>query len=167
MEMWCRLAVILVVFGCHLISAEPPVQSRGPCNILDSINITDGHPDQNGNFHHKDVVYRKGTFQSYNYIVENFTNVVKVEPHVRGCICMYKPCIRLCCKDGDTKNPPCVKTPTINVPTQDEEEEIDLSGKKYGVLSGRMCKSMYKLEPTEYDYDRWTFMVSDWNFYST
>jgi hypothetical protein len=55
-----------------------------------------------------------------------------------------------------------VKTKTISVPTQDEdEEEIDLSGKRYGVLTGKPCGQMYKLEPAEYDYDRWFFSVSE------
>lgn len=159
--MWWRLTVASVLFAIQLTYANHIVQNQGPCNFLDTINITSGHPDQNGNFHHKGIVYKKGTFQEYDHIVENYTQMIRVEPHIRGCVCGYKPCIRLCCTGKDSSSSPCVTTDTMRVPTQDEdEEEIDLKGKSYGVLVGKPCGRMYKLEPTEYDYDRWFFSVS-------
>lgn len=161
--MWCRLAVIFVVLSCSLMT-QPAfainfLHSRGPCSILDTINITSGYLDNNGNFHHNGVVYEDGTFAEYDYIVKDFKNKIKVEPHIRGCICKYRPCIRLCCDDNDN-NTSCVKTDSIIVPTSDDEIEIDLFGKQYGVLVGRPCKEMYILEPAQYEYDRWSFTVS-------
>lgn len=162
--MWYRFAVIFAFVGCQLINASHIVQKQGPCNFYDTVNITSGHLDQHGNFHHKGMVYKKGTFQEYDHIVENYTRMVRVEPHVRGCICSYKTCIRLCtepCFGNDNTNSSCVKTKSLLVPTQEgDEEEIDLNGKRYGVLTGRPCEKMYKLEPTEYDYDKWFFAVS-------
>ena len=99
-------------------------------------------------------------FAEYNYVVENLTQMVKVEPHIRGCICDLKPCIRLCCVGDENNSSACIQTDTLTVPTHDEDEEIDLSGNRYGVLVGRPCAKMYKLEPQDYPDDRWYFVVS-------
>lgn len=162
--MWIRLVAICVIVGCQLADAGRAVQLQGPCNFYDTINITSGHLDQHGNFHYKGSVFNKGQFAEYNTIVENLTELVRVEPHVRGCICNLKPCIRICCfQEGLTNDPngTCVRTETFNVPTHEGEEEIDINGRTYGVLVGRPCKGMYKLEPLEYSYDHWYFKVSD------
>lgn len=159
--MWCRLMVSLVIIGCHFSEASHFVQMQGPCNFLDTVNITSGHFDQNGNYHHKGTVFKKGMFAEYNYVVENVTQMVKVEPHIRGCICDLKPCIRLCCIEEETNNSACIQTDKLVVPTPLETEEIDLNGNRYGVLIGRPCAKMYKLEPQDYSADRWFFVVSN------
>lgn len=162
--MWCQLVVIFVISGCLLINAGDTshlVQMQGPCNFLNTVNITSGHLDQNGNYLHKGVIFKKGLFAEYNYIVENLTELIKVEPHIRGCLCDIKPCIRLCCKGTLASSSACIKTDTFTVPTNDEDEEIDITGKRFGVLVGRPCGIMYKLEPEDYPDDRWYFVVSD------
>lgn len=157
----CRLVLIAGIIGCHLSVATHIVQMQGPCNFMDTINITAGHEDQNGNFHFKGTVFKKGLFAEYNYVIENLTDVVKVDPHIRGCICGMKPCIRLCCHGDQGNSSACVRTDTLIVPTSDdEEEEIDLLGNRYGILIGKPCVGMYKLEPQDYVYDRWVFVVS-------
>lgn len=165
MKLCCQLAVIFIIVGCPLIDAAGDVshiaQMQGPCNFLNTINVTTGHLDQNGNFLHKGVVFKKGMFAEYNYIIENLTEIVKVQPHIRGCLCDIKPCIRLCCVGGPANSSACVKTETLIVPTHDEDEEIELSGSRYGILVGRPCGTMYKLEPADYPDDRWFFVVSD------
>jgi len=96
-------------------------------------------------------------FGEYNYVIENLTERIWVEPHYRGCICDLKPCIRLCCDDPDREI--CVTTDTIFVSThEDPDAEIDLTGDKYGVLVGKTCKNQYKLEPKDYDDDKWYFL---------
>lgn len=161
-DAWCRLVLISVIIGCHLSAASHIVQMQGPCSFMDTVNITGGHEDQNGNFHYKGTVFKKGLFAEYNYVIENLTEVVKVDTHVRGCICGMKPCIRLCCLgDHNKNNSACITTDTISVPTSDgEEEEIDLLGHSYGVLVGKPCVGMYQLEPQDYVYDKWVFVVS-------
>lgn len=160
-EEWRRFVLISVIIGYHLSAASHIVQMQGPCNFMDTVNITSGHEDQNGNFHYKGSIFKKGMFATYNYIVENLTEVVKVEPHIRGCVCDIKPCIRVCCLADQSNSSACIKTETIKVATSDdEEEEIDLLGNRYGVLIGQPCLGMYKLEPEDYVYDRWVFVVS-------
>lgn len=160
MKMWCRLIAISLIAGCCLGDPLAIAQMYGPCSFIDTINITSGHLDQNGNFHYQGNIFKKGMFDVYNYVVENLTEVVKVPPHTRGCICGLKPCIRLCCIAEESNNEACVRTDTLRVPTRDEEIEIDRFGDDYGLLVGRPCGKMYKLEPQDYADDRWYFEVS-------
>lgn len=163
MKMWCRLAgFCLIIISCRLSNAAITVQNQGPCNFMNTVNITGGHLDQNGNYHFKGTVYKNGTFDLYNYIVENLTEVVEVEPHFRGCLCDNQPCIRICCTSDNNNNSACVSSDTLVVPTYEAEgEEIDwVTGRRYGVLFGKPCKEMYKLEPLDYPDDKWYFVVS-------
>lgn len=157
MKMLYRLLVTFLIIGCK---ANHLVQMQSPCNFLDTINITSENIDQNGNYHLKGVVLKKEMFASYNYIVKNLTQIVQVEPHIRGCICDLKPCIRLCCTRDESNSSDCIQSNKLIVPTHDEDEEIDLTSDHYGVLVGRPCAKMYKLEPQDYPDDRWYFMVS-------
>lgn len=162
MGLWSVLVVLLAVTDSGF-SSEPGhmIQAQGPCNFLHTVNITSGHLDQNGNYHHKGNVYKQGTFAEYNYIVENLTEVVKVKNHVRGCLCDKKECIRLCCISDQKNDTKCIGGDTLTVPTRDDDEEIiNLNANRYGVLVGRPCGRMFKLEPQDYSYDKWYFVVS-------
>lgn len=144
----CWLAVVSTIICYHLSNASVP------CNYQDTINITLGHLDQEGQFHYDGMVFKKGMFAEYDYTIEKNTEIVKVQPHFRGCICELRPCIRLCCAEES-----CISD-TLVVPTHEEDEEIDVKGKTYGVLTGRPCEQMYKLDPQEYSDDIWYFVVS-------
>lgn len=135
-------------------------QVQEPCDFLDTVNITSGHLDQHGNILYDGTIYKKGLYSEFDYVVENKTVKIKVEPHIRGCICSFKPCIRICCVGDASGKPFCVHSDTLTVPTQDDEVEIDLKGQTYGVLVGLSCGETYKLEPKDYTEDRWFFMVS-------
>lgn len=170
MGLWSLLAVLAIAdTGFSLEPSDPGhmITHQGPCSFQHTVNISSGHLDQNGNYHHKGNVYRKGKFAEYNYIVENLTEVIKVENHVRGCICDMKECIRLCCIAERNNDSKCISSETLTVPTPDDEEEtINLSGNRYGVLVGRPCGRMYALEPRDYEYDKWSFVVSAFNICS-
>lgn len=132
---------------------------------MDTVNITEGGwIDPNGDYHYKDIVFKHGTFAEYNYIVENLTERITVERHYRGCICLYKNCIRICCKGDSKKN--CVITDTlVNIPVgEDDETNITLSSNQFGILQGKPCNEMFKLEPFDYEYDKWTFLKVSFSF---
>jgi hypothetical protein len=160
MKMWCRLMVIALIFGGHFGFGSQILQDFEPCDYIDTINITAGHLDQNGNYHYKGNVFKKEWFAVYDYEYVNVTKRVDVKPHIRGCICKIKPCIRLCCFDPKSSDEACVKSENLVVPTYDEDEEIDITGKNYGVLVNKPCLIMFKLSPQDYPEDRWFFMVS-------
>jgi G protein-coupled receptor Mth (Methuselah protein) len=128
------------------------------CDFIDTVNITSGHLDQHGSFHHNGTVFTKGSFAEFDYVLENFTTKTKVEPHIRGCICEFKPCIRVCCRGAEKS---CVETEKLLVPlTKETQKEIDLTSNEYEFLNGKPCKNMFVLEPEEEDQDFWIFSVS-------
>lgn len=133
------------------------------CDFKDSVNITGGSLDDKGNYLHNGIIYSPGTFQSVNFIKVNFSEIVLTLQHVRGCICFYKPCLRICCDEQE-----CIDDNLIlNIYGEDElEVEIDLNQNIYGVLRGRPCQELYRLEPEDYDEDKWLLLnVSLLKFY--
>lgn len=155
-KLW-RIVTVFVIFCLRLSDAENDVND-GPCLYRDTINITSGFIDQHGDYHHEGTVYIRGSYAEYDYIIENVTNKITVESHIRGCVCMYKPCFRICCR-VDERN--CTKPKNFKVPTKDgDEKEINTSENVFGVLMGVSCHQMYSLSPEDYDYDLWYFSVS-------
>lgn len=156
-KMWRKISVAFVILCLQSTFANKTEEI--PCKLQDTVDISSGSQDISGNFHHEGTVYQNGTFTEVNYILQNLTNKIQVETQVRGCICKYKPCIRICCSLSNGNI--CEKPETLKVQTkQGDERIIDLNGRDYGVLMGRPCKDMYLLEPKDYDYDRWYFLVS-------
>jgi Methuselah N-terminus len=155
-----RVALLSAILGFQLALADLHGSKKSFCHFLDTVNVTAGRLDQFNNLHHNGMVYQKGTFEQYDYVMENGTEL-KVPMHTRGCVCGLKPCIRLCCAVEEEDHELCIpSSATLNVPTQDEDEEISLTSKTYEVLVGRPCKQMYKLEPQDYPDDKWIFSVS-------
>ncbi|KAG5681897.1 hypothetical protein PVAND_011303 [Polypedilum vanderplanki] len=135
------------------------LQWNGHCNFYDTVNISSGYKDANDNFIFGGVKFELGEYKIYDYIIENLTEKVMVEPHYRGCICKYRKCIRLCCLGGEGKHQACVKTTTLQVPTHEEDNIIiDIESHEYGILVGKPCKQLYRLEPNDYDDDKWVFL---------
>lgn len=129
------------------------------CDFIDTVNISSGFLDSKGHFHHNGNIYTKEMFTVFDYVVDHFDGIKKVEPHFRGCVCRFKSCIRLCCRDSLNIESDCVKTKILSVPTKNGQEEIDLSSEKFAIIEGWPCEKMYALEPQEYDYDEWFFEV--------
>lgn len=156
--------ICIMLMGAD-VNGQHPALTNGPCNFLSTINITGGYRDDNGNFIYKNDIYPKESYFETNYIIENMTEIVMVESHIRGCVCTLKPCINICCIDNDgtntKKNSACIKTETLQVfDKENNEMEIALNGHEYGILNnGRPCGQMYKLEPFDYpDQDQWSFL---------
>ncbi|KAG5672361.1 hypothetical protein PVAND_002494 [Polypedilum vanderplanki] len=127
-----------------------------PCNFLDTINITSGYKDGSGKYYHNGVAYEIGTFAEYDYILKDGEEKVQADPHIRGCICKYKPCIRVCCRG---QNSLCVKNSILNVPTNYQGDiAINLDSHDYGVLEGKPCVDIYRLEPEIEKTDAWNFI---------
>lgn len=155
------IVTVLLVSNCQFASSQS-LNKGIPCDFIDTINITSGHKDEHGNFIYNGDTFHKGLFAEYNYVVEKFTEKLSVQPHIRGCLCSLKPCIRLCCVN-DVSDPkkqsgsnPCIDEETITVPFEDGDDlEIRLNGGDYGIMIGKPCAKMYKAEPNEYPDDSW------------
>lgn len=75
------------------------VNQELPCDFIDSINITGGIVDANHNILFNGIEFTSDQYATVNYIIDG-TDRILVKMHERGCPCMSKPCIRLCCPYG-------------------------------------------------------------------
>lgn len=148
------LALLLLTFG----SSSSMSLDDGPCNFMDTVNITGGFKDSDKNYHFNGIIYKFGTYAEYTHILNSRGKETRVGRHFRGCICKYRPCIRLCCQGTDE---PCVKSSSLlRVPMPDGEETIDLiNNTEYAFLVDKPCLEMYKLEPADYEEDKWTLLT--------
>lgn len=96
MSVWLILLIVLSLnWNRELIESITLM----PCNILDTVNITDGILQPNQNIHFNGIEYPKEQYASWDFIMENGVRR-SVQPHIRGCSCNLKPCIRFCCPFG-------------------------------------------------------------------
>ena len=140
-----------MILVCHLRASAANIF----CDFADTVNISSaaGYYDENG-YNHDGILYIKGNYGEFDYVIDNFLTKTKVEPHLRGCICNYRPCIRVCCRNVGEN---CVNNNLLTVPlANNQQKEIDLNSKEYGILEGfPKCKSFYSIDP-----DEWIFLVS-------
>lgn len=145
-----EIFLIAFAFCCNIAVSY---QWNGQCDFRETINITGGYKDDKGNHLHNGIIYSPGTFQLINFTMDHLNNKTPTADYVRGCICLYKPCIRFCCTDDE-----CIKN-SLFVPDFRENSEgiINLWEHNYGILRGRPCAGMYMLEPLDYPEDQWSF----------
>lgn len=84
-----------------------------PCDLQDSINITDGTVQSDGAILFEGIKYVKEQFAAVNYHLINGSKHETIELHLRGCPCNVKPCIRLCCPLGSFVNTSSLQRGTI------------------------------------------------------
>lgn len=70
-----------------------------PCNYYDSINITAGVKHSNGSITLNGFEFTYGQYFKFDYIL-NGAERTAVAEYIRGCPCINKPCVRLCCPLG-------------------------------------------------------------------
>ncbi|XP_070491483.1 uncharacterized protein [Chironomus tepperi] len=145
---WTFLIAILIIFISRSVDA---IMS---CKFIESVNITGGYIDSNQNYVYKGDVYPPGTYQEFDYIEEVEQVKVNVDPHIRGCICKLKPCIRFCCHIHDNK---CNIPDVFSVKNDNGDDfEINVNDNKFGIVIGRPCEKLYFLEPEEFQEDLWS-----------
>lgn len=71
-----------------------------PCKFLDSLNITDGIKGNNETIRFDGITFDRSEYATFDYVLVNGTHKRPVQPHIRGCVCKIKPCIRLRCPPG-------------------------------------------------------------------
>ncbi|KAG5679683.1 hypothetical protein PVAND_009236 [Polypedilum vanderplanki] len=128
------------------------------CDFKNTIDISGGKFDNDKNYIYKNDVYKLGDYAEFKYKIVNFTEKILVDPHIRGCVCKFKTCIRMCCQKNDN----CLKPSEITFP-QDKgiETTINLAkNKKYEILLEKPCKDMYKLEPEDDEEDAWAILTN-------
>lgn len=107
------------------------------CTFYQTKNISSGHEQPDGSWLHQGVSYPVGHFMIYKFIKYNGTEIIPVQPHVRGCYCLQRPCISACCdpnelinwykEDGDgwcRKNETFFDKVMWEIETKDEKREV-------------------------------------------
>lgn len=92
------LTVLLIIIAVSKCSNGLPNEVL-PCKFSDSINITAGEHHQNGSITFNGIEYSHDQYASIDYIEQNGRKIIEPK-YDRGCPCMCKPCIRLCCPYG-------------------------------------------------------------------
>lgn len=146
---------LLCLIGCLFVfpSNIESQSNKLPCNFTDSVNITAGTFLPNKAILFNDVEFAEEQYAELNYIESNDGIKVSVDPHIRGCLCDRKSCLRLCCPLGsllEIKNRTSVCTPN-EVAMNLEHEIIDRNNasilakldQHFSIVDSRPCKKVY------------------------
>lgn len=132
-----------------------------PCRFRDSINITDGVRDSDGNIIFENVTYGKNDYGTYDYEFVNDIERRSVESHIRGCVCRLKTCVRLCCARGEHFQSGCTRNESFydrQIALMDRENaSVDLF-QEFGYVVGKPCNEVITMEPNEFPDDAWAMM---------
>lgn len=133
-----------------------------PCSFRDSINITDGYRDSDDSILFDGLLFRSNDYGSYNYEFINDTVRRAIQPHLRGCICRLKDCVRMCCPRGQHYNESKCnvdeKFANINIDILESDNSTTSAINLFDTfahINGRPCGGIFELEPKEIEEDRW------------
>ena len=96
----CLLMSQAISFTSSSESDVDLINRRLHCHFHDSVNVSDGVELPNGNIVFDGIEYSEDQYSEIDYILVNGFNRIDVDPHIRGCTCNLKPCLRLCCPHG-------------------------------------------------------------------
>lgn len=140
------LAAITLIVLTLSINIHADDEDSTFCNILETVNITDGF-EINGTIIYDGITYQPEHFKTFDYYLLD-DEKIPVTNHTRGCICYYKPCVRLCCAPNSIYNyteSECVTTSDIQtdlnvtILLNNIESIENLYGSDYAILHGRTC----------------------------
>lgn len=133
------------------------------CDFNSTINISDGSLQIDKSWLHNGLHYGVGYYAKYDYVLDEKENKIPVSEHIRGCICLLRPCIHACC-------PPSQMTNNFTgdcVPDEFDELwwDVGLEGedlvrtevsKTFQWIHRRpSCKDKHFLDPDMYTFDQW------------
>lgn len=132
------------------------------CDFYQTINVTDGSLQVDKSWLHNGIHYGHGLYAKYNYILEQDGSKIPVEEHIRGCICMIKPCIYACCEPRhltDNSTGSCVSEEFNelwwNVGLEGEIVRSEVTKTFQWVHRRPQCADKHFLNPEQYEYDQW------------
>lgn len=152
--------ILLTVFTKNLINSTEIQSSENdpnecfdfsinqnmPCSPYDTINITAGIKNSDDSITYDGVTYNKSEYRTYDYICNTDLHKIRVENHIRACICSHRICVRSCCqKDEILENGQCTlssKTQIFNVTIYDNNisQTHNLQNdSQYGIVFGDIC----------------------------
>lgn len=133
------ITILTTVLVCNFMK----IDFQEGCLFHDSINITGSHHFKNGSHQFGNNIFDQEFTKEFDYIIVNGTKR-RVDSHLRGCICAFKSCIRIC--------KPLEEITIFN--KHNKSEIVDLSNTHYHVLVGKPCKKYYETE------DEWWHFIA-------
>jgi len=128
MAQFCILGVLLILsvarssWGIH-------EETHYPCAFIDTANIT-GSYGLDGPYVHNWTVIPRHFVAVYDFVIENGIRI-PAPRHLRGCICKTKPCVRICCQEGeiyDLERRQCLVLPSqVSGPPSQSHMEVELN----------------------------------------
>ncbi|XP_030375414.1 probable G-protein coupled receptor Mth-like 9 [Scaptodrosophila lebanonensis] len=92
-----QFVVLLLMLVLLLIAGSATGRDgRYPCNYADTVNITDGLRLKDGSYSYAGVVVPPELIAEYTFKVIDGVEY-RAPKHLRGCVCLLKPCISFCC----------------------------------------------------------------------
>lgn len=164
--------LIAVIIGLlSIVSCNETSRGRElPCHFLDSINITDGAMQSDKSIIFGGTTFNEDQYSLVDYKLDNGTQPIPIEPHLRGCLCNIKPCIRLCCPYGSIHQ----RLPSGGIGCQKQDTPVNfekdihvensnvkrlLENHHFGYVIDRPCNKFYIAE----DYTMTSVMKQiDW-----
>uniref|UniRef100_A0A336LUJ7 CSON004731 protein n=1 Tax=Culicoides sonorensis TaxID=179676 RepID=A0A336LUJ7_CULSO len=133
------------------------------CEFDQTINITDGSLQVDRSWLHDGLHYGLGYYAKYNYTLTDEGIKIPANEHIRGCICLLKPCIYACCEPKhttDNKTGTCLSNQydklwwDVGMPGE-EPKNIEITKEFYWKYRKLTCKDKHYLDPNQYEYDAW------------
>lgn len=127
------------------------VEKEKPCSFFDTVNITDSLRNSDGSYQYFDIVIPENYTKMYDYIhLTSKFKKFKVPPHLRGCVCLFKKCIKMCSGPnigkflGKPMEDLTSKDNKIEIMKGDSLEIVPLID-EFAVQEGRPCEILYDL----------------------
>uniref|UniRef100_A0A034W0F2 G-protein coupled receptor Mth2 n=1 Tax=Bactrocera dorsalis TaxID=27457 RepID=A0A034W0F2_BACDO len=164
--------ISLLLFGVCLLfgNAQSALSEIPNCVFEDTVNLTASTKFGNGSYLHEGLLVPAHLTGRYDYIELYDGERKQVEPHVRGCVCQLKKCVRFCChpradmyrlsKDSpslcaEELNEELKYSPYVNVTLHNSSRVLMHVLDEFVVQQGIPCTDGYMLMPHMYEEDQW------------
>lgn len=128
------ICIILLLLVTVFIHSSHSTKWEGSCDLKETINITGGYRDEKGNFVYDTISFPPNAFGEASSVIVNFSKFIEVQPHIRGCICNFKPCIRVCSNE---------------IENLDTSNNVVSEEGNFTIVHGAPCKRMFILDKSD------------------
>lgn len=97
------IGIAIKVKSLNSVNISNEIPSKLPCDFFDSINISSGISNSDKSISFKNDKFSENQYAHISYSMENGT-YREVQPHIRGCLCRERQCIRLCYENAIDNN---------------------------------------------------------------
>ena len=157
---------ILILYAIFHINCTTDIPN---CNFEDTVNLTNAKKFTNGSYLYEDyVIIPPDLVSLYDYEELYDGERIAVQPHLRGCVCRDRNCIKFCCHptkelisemsrvcaphDLDEE---LAYDPYLTVTLKNGTKSKVHATRDFVVIQGIPCEGGYPLLPQDDDDDKW------------